>query len=125
MNLQKNELRGLGLEHLMTFDAHRFVDEDAEAFGEAVVALLGQELQDVVQEFRIGVVGHVVWWCLSTPQQETNVARPRPVFHARSVFTPPGFGCARLATLAFAPPHPGGVKTEGRKTNYRQQNAPA
>ena len=46
---------GLGLEDLMAFDAHRFVDEDAEAFGEAVVALLGQELQDVIQKFRIGV----------------------------------------------------------------------
>ena len=51
---------GLGLEDLMPFDAQRFVDEDAETFGEAVVALLGQELQDVVQEFRIGLVGHVV-----------------------------------------------------------------
>jgi hypothetical protein len=50
----------LGLEDLMAFDAHRFVDEEAEPFGEAIVALLSQELQDVVQEFRIGVVGHVV-----------------------------------------------------------------
>ena len=50
----------LGLEHLLAFDAHRFVDEEAEAFGEAVVALLSQKLQDVAQEFRIGVVGHVV-----------------------------------------------------------------
>mgnify|MGYP003561848445 FL=1 len=44
----------------MPFDAHRFVDEDAETFGEAVVALLGQELQDVGQEFWMGLVGHVV-----------------------------------------------------------------
>ncbi len=44
----------------MAFDAHGFVDGEAEAFGKAVVALLGEELQDVVQEFRIGVVGHVV-----------------------------------------------------------------
>jgi hypothetical protein len=64
------------------------------------------------------------WMCLSTPQQETNVARPRPVFRAPRVFTPPGIGYARLATLAFAAPHPGGVKTERRKTNYRQQYAP-
>jgi len=47
--------------------------------------------------------------CLLTPQQETNVTRPRPVFRARSGFTPLGFGCARLAALAFAPPHPRGV----------------
>lgn len=51
---------GLGFEDLMAFDAHGFVDEDAKAFGEAVVTLVGQELHDVVQEFRIGVVGHVV-----------------------------------------------------------------
>ena len=56
-------LVGLGLEDVMAFDAHRFVDEDAEPFGEAVVALLSQKLQDVVQEFRIGVVGHVGVWC--------------------------------------------------------------
>ena len=37
----------------MTFEAHGFVDQEAQAFGEAVVALLSQELQDVVQEFRI------------------------------------------------------------------------
>ena len=60
------------------------------------------------------------WLCFVTPQQETSLARPRPVFRARSACTPPGFGCARLATLAFAPPHPGGVKADGRKTNYRK-----
>ena len=63
--------------------------------------------------------------CLSTPQQGTNVARPRPVLRVRSSFTPLGFGCARLATLAFAPPHPKGVKLEGRKTNYRSRFTPA
>src|SRR5208282_1861826 len=73
-----------------------------------------------------------VWWAiwfglldvLVTPQQETSVARPRPVFHARGASTPPGFGCARLATLAFAPPHPGGVEAEGRKTIYRKTFTP-
>ena len=50
----------LGLEDLMAFDAHGFVDENAQAFGEAVVALFRQQLQNVVQEFRIGVVGHLV-----------------------------------------------------------------
>ncbi|MEN9574084.1 MAG: hypothetical protein RL514_1939, partial [Verrucomicrobiota bacterium] len=38
---------------------------------------------------------------------------------------PLGFGCARIATLAFAPPHPKGVKLEGRKTNYRSRFTPA
>src|SRR5688572_29142664 len=65
------------------------------------------------------------WMCLLTPQQETSVARPRPVFRAQSVITPPGFGCARLATLTFAPPHPGGVMTDGRKTIYRSSFTPA
>src|SRR5208282_3934825 len=57
---------------------------------------------------------------LATPQQETSMTRPRPVFRARSGFPPPGFGCARLAT-----PHPGGGKPDGRKTNYRKQIPPA
>ena len=48
------------MEDGLAFDAHGFVDEEAEAFGEAVVALLGEELKDVAQEFRISVVGHVV-----------------------------------------------------------------
>ena len=52
-------LVGLGLEDVLPFDAHGLVNEEAEAFGEAVVALLGEKLQDVTQEFRIGVVGHV------------------------------------------------------------------
>ena len=42
-----------GLEEVMAFDSHGFVDEEAEAFGGAVMALLGQKLQDVVLEFRI------------------------------------------------------------------------
>jgi hypothetical protein len=50
----------VGLEDLVAFDAHGLVDKQAESFGEAVVALLSEKLQDVVQEFRIGVVGHVV-----------------------------------------------------------------
>lgn len=37
--------------------ADGFADEQAD---EAGVALLGQELQDDVQEFRFGVLGHVV-----------------------------------------------------------------
>ncbi len=37
----------------------------------------------------------------------------------------PVFGCARLATLAFTPPHPGGVRTNGRKTICRNSFTPA
>ncbi len=50
---------------------------------------------------------------------------PSTSFRARSVFTPLGFGCTRLATLAFAPPHPRGVKTNGSRTNYRSRFTPA
>ncbi len=45
---------------MATFDAHGFVDEEAQTFGEAVMAVLGEELQDVVGEFRVVVVGHVM-----------------------------------------------------------------
>ena len=38
--------------------AHGFVDQQADAFGQAIGALLGQKLQNGVQEFRIGLVGH-------------------------------------------------------------------
>src|ERR1700720_362143 len=76
-----------------------------------------------------GLVGRVIMVlvgeCLETPQQETSTARPRPVFRVRSARAPPGFGRARLATLAFAPPHPGGVRAKGRKTNYRKPFTPA
>ena len=44
----------------MAFDAHGFVDEDAQTFGKAVMAVLGEELQDVVEGFRVVVVGHVM-----------------------------------------------------------------
>ena len=93
----------------MAFDAHGFVDGEAEAFGKAVVALLGEELQDVVQEFRIGVVGHVVWWL--------------------DVFTdtPTGNHCGPLSTRFSRAErlHSSGVKTERRKTIYRSRFTPA
>jgi hypothetical protein len=53
-------LVGLCLEDVVTFEAHGFVDEASQTFGEAVMAVLGEELQDVVEEFRVVVVGHVM-----------------------------------------------------------------
>ena len=47
------------MEDVATFDAHGFVDEEAKTFGEAVMAMVCEELQDVVEEFRVDVVGHV------------------------------------------------------------------
>ena len=93
----------------MAFDAHGFVDGEAEAFGKAVVALLGEELQDVVQEFRIGVMGHVVWWL--------DVFADTPTGNHCG---PPSTRFSRAERL-----HPSGVKTEGRKTIYRSRFTPA
>ena len=59
-------LVGLSLEHLVAFDAHGFIDEQAYAFGEAFMAMFGEMLQNGVQEFRIGLAGHFVvlgWMC--------------------------------------------------------------
>ncbi len=47
----------LGLEGLRSLLAHRLVDQQADALGKAGGALLGQELQHRVQEFRMGLVG--------------------------------------------------------------------
>lgn len=103
-------LVGLGLEDVVAFEAHGFVDEEAQTFGKAVMAVLGEELQDVVEEFRVVVVGHVMgssWMCLETPQQETNVARPRPVFHQREAASPlwgsAALGSLRSPSLRLAP----------------------
>ena len=52
---------GLGLESLSTFLDHGFVDEQTNAFGQAASALFSDELQDGVQEFRLGLVGHLVF----------------------------------------------------------------
>jgi hypothetical protein len=59
--------------------------------------------------------------CLLTPQQETSLARPRPVFRARSASTPPGFGCvqARYARLHSASPRRGGGA--GKKDNLQKE----
>ena len=37
---------------------HRFFDEQADAFGEAGGAFRTEQLRDVVQEFRLVLVGH-------------------------------------------------------------------
>ena len=51
---------GVGLEGLGTLLAHGFIDEQPDAFGEAAGALVGEQLQNGVQKFRIALVGHVV-----------------------------------------------------------------
>jgi hypothetical protein len=51
---------GLGLEGVGSFLAHGFIDEPPDAFGETAGAIFSEQLQNGVQEFRIGLVGHVV-----------------------------------------------------------------
>lgn len=85
---------GLGLEDLMAFDAHRFVDEQADAFGEAGGALLSEQLQDVVQEIRIGGVGHVVEMLAVFADTPTG-----------NQYGPPSTSFARVERL-----HPSGVR---------------
>ena len=87
-------LVGLGLEDLMAFEAHGFVDEQAQAFGEAVVALFSQQLQNVVQEFRIVLVGHFGF--------ELAVFRDTPTGNQ---FDPPSTSFSRAERL-----HPSGVR---------------
>ena len=116
-------LVGLGLEDLMAFDAHGFVDENAEAFGEAGVALVSQELQDVVQEFRIGVVGHLVWLLdvfADTPTGNQG-GPPSTSFSRAERLSPSGvrLRSARYARLHSASPRRG--KDRGKKDNLQKQ----
>src|ERR1035437_8953325 len=87
------------------------------------------------------VVMDLLWMCLVTPQQETIMARPRPVFFGGSppsgtaALPPPslappppppsGTAALRLATLASAPPPPKGGWAEGRRAIYRTTFTPA
>ena len=88
----------------MAFDAHGFVDEEAQAFGEAVMALLGEELKDVVQEFRIGVVDHV-WFGVGCVCRHPNREPTWPALDQFSVrgATSPLWGSAALGSLRLTP----------------------
>ena len=50
---------GLGLQCLTALLAHGFIDEQPDAFSEAAGAIFSEQLQNGVQEFRMGLVGHV------------------------------------------------------------------
>ena len=50
----------LGLEHAGALQAHGFIDQQAEAFGKGAGALFREQLQNGVQEFRFGRVGHLI-----------------------------------------------------------------
>ena len=120
-------LAGLGLEDLMTVDAHRFVNEPAEAFGEAGGALFGQELQDVVQEIRIGGVGQGMFYvgCVCDTPTGNQGGPPATSFpHAERL--PPGRGAAALGSLrspSLRRTPPGG-QAKGGETIYRKTFTP-
>jgi len=65
-------LEGLGLEHGGALRAHGLVDEDAEARGEGLGALVGKKLKDGFEEFRMIVAGHVRCGvgCVEAPRPE-------------------------------------------------------
>ena len=52
-------LERLGLEHDGAFRTHGLVDENAEARGEGFGTLVGKELKDGFEEFRMILAGHV------------------------------------------------------------------
>ncbi len=108
-----------GLEGLLALDAHGFVDEQAQALGKGIVALLGQELQDVVQEIRIGVVGHV-WFGVGCV---CDTPTAKPAWPAPDQFFPRAEPLSPLrgsAALAIAPPHPEGGKAGWKKNNLQK-----
>jgi len=115
-------LVGLGLEGLGAFLAHGGIDEQADAFGEAGGALLGQELQNGVQEFRLGLVGHwglaLVVFC-DTPTRDHS-GPPSTSFSRAARPCPSGvrLRSARCARLRSASPRRG---KDGGKENKLQK----
>lgn len=102
-------LVGLGLEDLGTLDAHGLVDEEADAFSEAIGALFGDELQDRVQEIRLGVVGHV-WFGVGSVSRHPNRKPAWPAldqFFARGALCPlrgsAALGSLRSPSLRLTP----------------------
>ena len=100
---------GLGLEHGGAFQAHGFVDEQANALGEAFEAFAGEELQDGVQEFRLRLVGHV-WFGVGCVWRHPNRKPFWPAldqFFARGTASPlrgsAALGSLRSPSLRLTP----------------------
>jgi len=104
-----------GLEDLGTFDPHGLVDEQAEAFGEAGGALIGDELQNGVQEFRIGGVGHVRFGvgCVCCTPTGNPSGPPSTSFFVRGTALPlrgsAALGSLRSPSLRLTPEGQGGM----------------
>ena len=113
---------GLGLERVTAFLAHGFIDEEADAFGEAAGALVGEELQNIVQEFRIALVGHFGFGLVVFPDTPTGnqLGPPSTSFSRTERLHPSGarLRSARYARLRSASPRRGGG--EGKKDKLQK-----
>ena len=109
-----------GLEDVGTLGLHGFVDEEAQALGEAIGTFVIEELQHGLEELRMMEVGPVwFWiWCFRDTSTRTHVARPLPDKERGS--SPAGAAAQRLATLAFAPPLPRGSCVWRRQSNLQK-----
>ena len=111
-------LVGAGLQDGGAFLNHGLVDEQAQALGKAGGTFGGEELQNGCQKLRIKLVGHVCVFvgCVCCTSTENHTGQP-PANFAQA---PSGAGCARLATLAFAPPPPEGA-LRSRRTQLQNK----
>ena len=80
--------------------AHGFVDEEANPFGYAFDALLVEKLHECVEEFSLGLVGHVrlVLEVFRTTPTESQHGPPSTSF-SRPVSPPSLWGAATLGSL--------------------------
>ena len=111
-------LVGAGLQDGGAFLNHGLVDEQAQALGKAGGTFGGEELQNGCQKLRIKLVGHVCVFvgCVCCTPTGNHTGQP-PANFAQA---PSGAGCARLATLAFAPPPPEGA-LRSRRTQLQNK----
>lgn len=111
-------LVGAGLQNGRAFLDHGLVDEQAQALGKAGRTFGGEELQNGCQKLRINLVGHVCVFvgCVCCTPTGNHTGQP-PANFAQA---PSGAGCARLATLAFAPPPPEGA-LRSRRTQLQNK----
>jgi hypothetical protein len=121
----------LGVEGLGALRAHGLIDEEAEAFGEALGALFRDELQDGVQEIRIGAVGPV-WFevgCVCDTPTGNPSDPPSTSFSRTEQLHPSGvrLRSARYARLRSASPRRGeaGAKKDKLQKEFYTDKFPA
>jgi hypothetical protein len=123
----------LGLEGVGTLDAHGLVDEQAEALGQAIRAVFGDELQDGIQEIRLGAVGHVMFnvGCVLRHPNRKPAWPALDQFFARGASLPlrgsAALGSLRSPSLRLTPEGQG--RREGRQFTerllHRRQRQPS